>query len=66
MKGQARGPLRYASTIRSGVFLGSRNVELGELFTGFNIILRIGNLHFGHYHFYVVCGFYNDFLFVFL
>lgn len=41
-------------------------MELSKLFTGFNVILSIGNLYFGRYHFYVVCGFYNDFFFVFL
>lgn len=35
------GALSCASIIRSGVFLGLRNVELSKLFTGFNIILRI-------------------------
>lgn len=35
------GLLSYATTIRSGVFLGSRIVELSEMFTGFNVIFRI-------------------------
>lgn len=34
-------PFNYTNMIRFGFFLGSGNMELGELSTGFNVILRI-------------------------
>lgn len=39
-RGRPGAPLSYRNTIRFGVFLGSRNVELSELCAGFNVILR--------------------------
>ena len=39
-RGRPGALLSYHNTIRFGVFLGSRNAELGELFTSFNVMLR--------------------------